>query len=300
MHSDELAVSVPTVRGLVEQQFPHWAGLDVQRVGGEGTVNALFRIGDQLVARLPLRPGDVAAVRQGLAADARAARALAGRTRFATPEPVAIGEPGAGYPLPWAVQTWIPGTTASRADPSASVAFAHDLAEFIAGVRALGTGGRTFTGTGRGGNLRAHDEWVQTCLNRSEGLLDVARLRELWNELRDLPRRSPDVMTHSDLIPGNLLVADGRLTGVLDVGGLGPADPALDLVAAWHLLDAGPRQTLRAALECDDLEWARGQAWALEQAVGLVRYYLHSNPTMSLMGRRTIGRILADPVRRPR
>jgi aminoglycoside phosphotransferase (APT) family kinase protein len=45
-------------------------------------------------------------------AEAAAGRELAGRTPFATPEPVALGEPGAGYPLPWSVQTWLPGVTA--------------------------------------------------------------------------------------------------------------------------------------------------------------------------------------------
>jgi aminoglycoside phosphotransferase (APT) family kinase protein len=102
-------------------------------------------------------------------------------------------------------------------------------------------------------------------------------------------------MTHGDLIPGNLLVADGRLSGVLDVGGLAPADPALDLVIAWHGLTTGPRHLFRRVLGSDDLEWARGAAWAFEQAVGLVWYYAHSNPVMSRLGRRTLARIAADP-----
>ena len=87
-------------------------------------------------------------------------------------------------------------------------------------------------------------------------------------------------MTHGDLIPGNVLVSHGRLAGVIDVGGLGPADPALDLVGAWHLLEPGPRQALRADLGSDDLEWARGRAWAFEQAMGAVWYYTGSNPAM--------------------
>ncbi|KKD01880.1 aminoglycoside phosphotransferase, partial [Streptomyces sp. WM6386] len=83
-----------------------------------------------------------------------------------------------------------------------------------------------------------------------------------------------------------------RLTGVLDTGGFGPADPALDLVSAWHLLQPGPREVLRQTLHCDDLEWERGKAWAFEQAIGLVWYYVETNPTMSRMGRRTLDRIL--------
>ena len=205
---------------------------------------------------------------------------------------MAIGEPGPGYPLPWAVQTWVPGTPAAEDDPGGSVSFAHDLAAFIADVRSIDTRGRTFAGSGRGGDLRDHDAWMAECFAHSEHLVDVPRLRRIWADLRDLPRVGPDVMTHGDLTPGNVLVDGGRLAGVIDVGGLGPADPALDLVAAWHLLEAGPREILRADLGCDDLEWRRGRAWALEQAMGVVWYYVDSNPVMHHMGRTTLQRIL--------
>ncbi len=294
MHADQLTVSLGTVRELVDEQFPRWRRLPIRKVHSSGTVNAIFRIGGQFAARFPLRPDDPGAIRRGLEAEAQAARELAGRTRFPTPEPVAIGEPGAGYPLPWLVQTWLPGVTAIDDDPGESAAFAHDLAEFIRGVRAIDTGGRPFSGHGRGGDLRSHDAWMETCLRRSEQVLDVPRLRPIWEVMRELPRGpGDDVMSHRDLIPGNVLVSGGRLAGVLDVGDLGPADPALDLVAAWHLLETGPRQVFRADLECDDLEWERGKAWAFEQALGAVWYYAESNPAMSRTSRRTLERIEA-------
>jgi aminoglycoside phosphotransferase (APT) family kinase protein len=294
MHAGQLTVAAATVRELVAAQFPQWRGQPVRPVDSSGTVNAIFRIGDRLAARFPLQDGDAARVRARLVTEAEAAGELLGRTRFPTPEPVALGEPGAGYPLPWSVQTWLPGTAATEDDPAGSVEFAHDLAEFIAGVRAIDTRGRPFRGAGRGGDLAAHDAWMRTCFDRSGALLDVPRLRRMWTVLRELPRTAPDVMTHGDLIPGNVLLAGGRLAGILDVGGLGPADPALDLVAAWHLLDSGPRLALRVDLGVDDLEWKRGKAWAFEQAIGLVWYYVESNPVMSRTGRRTLDRLLAD------
>jgi aminoglycoside phosphotransferase (APT) family kinase protein len=294
MHANQLVVPVQAVRKLVDEQFPRWRELHVRSLASQGTVNALFRIGEEFLARFPLQPADVEATRRWLQAEARAAGELLGRTRFPTPEPVALGEPGAGYPLPWSVQTWLPGTVATDEDPGGSIPFARDLAEFIGGVRAIGTRGRTFSGKGRGGELQSHDEWMQTCFERSGHLLDVPRLRCTWAGMRALPRTAGDVMTHGDLIPGNVLVSSGRLAGVIDVGGLGPADPALDLVGAWHLLDAGPRRVLRDDLECGDLEWERGKAWAFEQSMGVVWYYAESNPAMSLMGRRTLQRITAD------
>ena len=294
MHPDQLAVSLPIVRRLVDEQFPSWRTLPVVHVDRPGTVNAIYRIGDRLAARFPLRADDPDAVRRWLRNEAAAARELRGRTRFPTPEPVVLGEPGVGYPLPWSVQTWLSGVPATDSDPGGSVAFAGDLAELIQDLRAIDTCGRTFTGTRRGGDLRAHDAWMEVCFDRSTELLDVPALRRLWSELRDLPRATPDVMTHGDLIPGNVLVRDGRLAGVIDVGGFGPADPALDLVAAWHLLEDAPRQVLREQLAVDDLEWDRGKAWALEQAMGLVWYYVTSNPTMSALGRRTLRRITGE------
>lgn len=294
MHADQLTIATATVRALVDEQFPAWRGLPVRRLASSGTVHAIFRIGDELAARFPVRPDDPAAARRRLAAEAAAARELAGRTRFPTPVPVAIGSPGHGYPLPWLVQTWLPGSTADEQDASTSVEFAYDLAELVAGIRAIDTRGRRFAGAGRGGDLRDHDDWMRTCFARSEGLLDVPRLRRMWTVMRELPRTAPDVMTHGDLIPGNVLVSGGRLTGVLDVGGLGPADPALDLIAAWHLLEDGPRRVFRDRLGCDDLEWARGRAWAFEQAMGAVWYYAETNPAMARFARRTLDRLLAD------
>jgi aminoglycoside phosphotransferase (APT) family kinase protein len=293
MHAGELPVSVAVVRELIARQFPRWSGLPVSRLTSPGTVNAVFRIGDELAARFALEGTDPAAARRGLESEAAAARELAAATRFPVPEPLAIGEPGPGYPLPWSVQTWLPGVSGDNDDPAQSVPFAGDLAEFIGGVRAIGTRGRTFSGGRRGGDLKHHDDWIRTCLARSAGLLDVSRMSRLWAAFRELPRRDGDVMSHGDLTPGNVLVADGRLAGILDVECYGAADPALDLISAWNLLEREPRGVLRSALRCSDLDWERGRAWAFQQAMGLVWYYAESNPVMSRLGRITLDRITA-------
>ncbi|GLY14567.1 putative phosphotransferase [Kineosporia sp. NBRC 101677] len=302
MHEDQLSISTPTVAELLATQFPQWAGLAVRPLEAVGTVNAVFRIGAELTARFPLRPGDPAAIEAEFAAEAEAARKLDAYTRFQAPQQLAIGAPGPGCPMPWVVQTWLPGTTATEVDPAGSTAFARDLVELIGRIRTIPTEGRPFSGSGRGGDLKQHDDWMETCLQQSESLqvLDVAPLRALWQRFRELPRTAPDVTNHKDLIPGNLLVhrdaGQIRLAGVLDSGGLGPADPALDLVAAWHLLDGPARAVLRAGLRCDDLDWERGRAWAFEQAMGLVWYYRETNPTMSRMGRRTLHRLTHEKV----
>lgn len=193
------------------------------------------------------------------------------------------------------MQTWVPGVTASHDGHAASGFLASDVGEVIASLRATDVRGRAFDGHGRGGVLADHDEWVELCIDRSGHLLDAPRVRRLWNALRGLPSSAPDLMSHRDLTPFNILVSDDRLAGVLDGGGFGPADRALDLVAAWHLFDAPRRRVIRDRLGSNDVEWMRGAAWALQQAMGLGWYYEESNPAMSDLGLSTMRRLLEDP-----
>lgn len=229
-----------------------------------------------------------------LEAEAKASAEFNECCPFPSPKPVGVGRASSDYPLPWLVQTWIHGQIATPIGLCGSSAFALDLVRLIASLRTANLHGRTFDGQGRGGNLPDHDGWMEECFSKSEQLLDVERLRRMWGNLRKLPPSKWEAMSHKDLIPGNLLVHGERLVGVLDTGGFGPADPSLDLVAGWHLLDRDSRAVFRKALQADDLEWHRGAAWAFEQAMGLVWYYKDTNPIMSELGRSTISRLIED------
>lgn len=293
MHQDQIPVDAGVVARLVADQFPDWGDLSVSQVRSSGTVNAIFRIGPDLAARFPLRFVEPSRCLTDLETEFESAQELAKISTVATPEPVAIGRPGEGYPMPWSVQTWVPGHDATVEDPASSDAFALDLARLIIALRGAPTHGRSFNGQGRGGHLPDHDRWLEKCFRESEDLLDVVRLRSIWADLRNLSEEDQDVMSHRDLTPPNVVVRNGRLVGLLDGGSYGPADPALDMVGAWHLLDAPRRALLRAELNSSQVQWNRGMAWAFQQAMGLVWYYAESNPTMSQWGRRTIDRILA-------
>jgi aminoglycoside phosphotransferase (APT) family kinase protein len=296
MHSDEVRVSLDTVRRLVADQFPAWNHQPVEPVTSDGTVNAIFRIGPELSARFPLR--DVGSA----TAEAELLREVAAMEEFAlvatspTPNHVAIGRPGHGYPLPWSVQSWLPGDVARpRGSTEHSETLALDVVQLVTALRAAPTRGRVFSGSGRGGDLTASDRGMEAYFAESEGLVDVPRLRAWWARLRTLPRTQPDGMTHGDLTPPNLLVRGDRLIGVLDCGGFGPADPALDLIVVWHLFEADARAVVRSGINADENEWRRGAAWAFEQAMGLVGYYRVTNPGMSELGRSTLERLTSDP-----
>lgn len=296
MHANQLEITSDTVRQLITDQFPQYADLDVTPVASDGTVHALFRIGPELVARLPIEPSDPITKRAAIAAELGAAQRLVAVAPVPTPTPVALGEPGAGYPLPWSIQEWIPGRSLLVTDPAArSSTFATDLAGFVDAIRSLPTEGRVFTGDGRGGQLTDQDEWMAHCLEQSRGLIDTGALAALWDSLRQTPRHEPDAWTHGDLMPGNLLSDGNRLTGVIDVGQLAVADPALDLQPAWNFLTGQARTTFRETLGTGDEEWQRGRGWAFAQAMGCLWYYRETNPVMSQTARHTLEALLTDP-----
>lgn len=299
MHPDQLDIDLAVACDLIGEQFPRYRGESMERLGTLGTVNTIIRIGSVATARFPLQGSDPAAVEDSLRTEAAAMTELAASSPFPAPLPVGIGRPGQGYPMPWSVQTWLDGDVATPSGLAGSEAFATDLVTLISALRAVDVRGRTFDGQGRGGELTDHDEWMTICFAESDGLLDVPRLRAAWARLRELPRCGPAVMSHRDLIPANLLVRGEHLVGVLDGGGFGPADRALDLVAAWHLLDADRREIVRNGLAVGDLEWQRGAAWAFLQAMGLPWYYRHTNPGMAALGLSTLQRLLDDPVSQP-
>jgi len=294
MHTDQVLIDRNIARGMIIDQFPEYAHERIVQLETTGTVNAIFRIGSGVAARFPMRKMQPLECAEMLRREAAAMTEFARHSPFATPRPLGLGQPGTVYPMPWVVQSWIEGDIATPNGLSTSTPFALDIANLIASLRGADTHGRRFDGGGRGGNLTDHDHWMDVCFRNSEGLLDVTRLRRMWARLRELPPSGPDVMSHRDLIPANLLVHGERLVGVLDAGSFGPADPALDLVAAWHLLDRDRRDIVRRHLGSGDVEWERGAAWAFQQAMGLVWYYERTNPGMSALGRNTLSRLLGD------
>jgi len=294
MHADQVTLTPHLVRDLVSAQFPQFSGEEITALRSAGTVNAIFRIGTGHAARFPLRRTAPSSCLTLLEAEAAALSELETCCPFPVPQVIRLGRPGAGFPMPWLVQTWIKGELATPTGLRSSTTFTGDLADLVASLRRADTGGRTFDGSGRGGTLSDHEAWVETCLDNSEGLLDVPRLRQLWSMFRTLPSPGREVMSHRDLIPANLLVTGERLAGVLDGGAFGPADPSLDLIAGWHLLDRERRELFFKLLKTDRLERDRSAAWAFVQAMGLVWYYQRTNPTMSALGRSTLSRLLDD------
>ncbi|WP_307161614.1 aminoglycoside phosphotransferase family protein [Streptomyces rishiriensis] len=289
MHTDEVDLDAPLVSRLVAAQFPRWAGLPVRRLESSGTENAMFRLGADKVVRLPRHPGAVGSV----AHEQRWLARLGPGLPVAAPVPLALGGPGEGFAWPWSVYRWLDGSNPVAGAVEKPHGLAADLAEFVIALRALGTRGGP--PNDRGVPLTERDAPTRDALSRLAGRIDTGAVTALWEEaLRAPGRAQPPVWAHGDLSPGNVLVRDGRLTAVIDFGGVGVGDPAVDLIVAWNLLPASARGTFREAVGADDAEWARGRGWALSISLIQLPYYWQTNPPLAENSRHVIGEILAE------
>lgn len=268
VHEDELDIDERLVRALLEEQFPEWADLPLER-GGDGTVNVIYRLGDDLSVRLPRRGGEWA----DLGREAAILGAVAGRLPVEAPQVRGLGRPGAGYPLPFAVHTWLHGEL-----PEEPLR-AGELAALLTALQGLDTAGAPERAGGRGRPLREREAHVRDALTRFEPPPGTV---ELWEAGRDAPEwEGPPLWGHCDLDARNVLVRDGRLAAVLDWSGAGPGDPAVDVMAAWKLLPAGERGGFRELLAVDDATWLRAQGWLVSQALLALSYYtVETEPTL--------------------
>jgi aminoglycoside phosphotransferase (APT) family kinase protein len=290
LHPAEVDADAELVRRLVRAQHPRWGDLPLVPVDSTGTVHVLYRLGDDLVVRLPRRPSDCGE----LAKERRWLPVLARHLPVAVPEPVAHGEPGEGYPLSWAVYRWLDG---EHPDPAAlrdAEGLALDLAAVVVAMRAVPTAGapRAF----RSERLGSRDEATLASLEQAQDLLDAEALAALWAELVDRARRpSSFPWQHGDLLPANLLVdAAGRLTAAIDLGCAGTGDAAVDLLPAWAVLTGAARARFRDAVDVDEATWDRGRAWALSIAALQTPYYRDTNPRLAAVGVRVLRELLLD------
>jgi aminoglycoside phosphotransferase (APT) family kinase protein len=291
MHDDQIETTTDLMRRLLATQFPHWSKLPIQPVQESGTDHALYRIGDALVARLPIIEWAV----DQAESDQRWLPMLAPSLTLPIPVPVAVGQPGEGYPWPWLVVPWITGETPNGDNldlASASVT----LARFVTALHGIQPGdGPVKSGTTRGVPLANLDEGIRQLIEELGADIDTAAVTRAWDEAVAAPDwDGPPVWIHGDITPGNLIVRNRRLAAVIDFSGLGLGDPAPDLAPAWNLFDHRTRTIFREISGYDDATWARGKGWVLGPALQGLRYYQNSRPDFVAAARHRIDAVLAD------
>ncbi|MQC48349.1 MAG: aminoglycoside phosphotransferase family protein [Chloroflexi bacterium] len=297
MHPDQLAIDDRLVTRLIAEQFPAWAHLPLRRFDSACTVNAIYRLGEDLQVRLPLRPDTDATFDKEARWLPWLAPQLAQRLPLAIPEQIAVGLPTEEYPSRWAIYRWLPGEPAATETLDARHA-AADLATFILALKSLDPAGGPEVGLGtyrRGGPLALRDESARRAIEALRDDIDTDAATAAWDAALAVPEwQGPPTWFHGDLMPGNLLMRGGRLTAVIDFGACGVGDPACDLIPAWLVLPPDVRTHFRALVGADAASWERGKGCAL--SIGLVGlpYYRESNPRFAAVARQAIEAVLAD------
>lgn len=262
---DRSGITASLVARLVAEQFPAWAHLPVTPVEHDGWDNVTFRLGTDLVARLPSADAYAAKVDK----EHRWLPHLAAALPIRIPEPLAKGAPGCGFPRPWSVRRWLTGERADIVPLGDLARFATEITAFLAALHRADTTAGPAPGPHnfhRGGSLSVYDAQAREALAALRGEIDLRQATGVWEAALHATWRGVPVWVHGDLSASNLLVVDGRLAAVIDFGGCAVGDPACDLVMAWTFFEGESRAAFRAGIASDGATWARARGWALWKA----------------------------------
>jgi len=271
-------------RALVADQHPDLADLAIRPLA-HGWDNAMFRLGEALVLRLPRR----AVAAELIVTEQRWLPTLAAGLPVAAPAPVRIGVPGRGYPWPWSVIPWIAGRPAEAAPLAADQA--GPLGRFLKALhrpapaeapfnpyRSIPLAERTTT-----------EPTLARVAERRPELITEA-VRAAWAEGVAAPIDLAPTWIHGDLHARNVLSDGGRLSGVIDWGDMARGDPATDLYGLWMLLpDRAAREAALSAYGgISEATLKRARGWAVAMGAILVEAGAKDDPGLEAMGEGTL------------
>lgn len=289
--SAEIDVTEDLVRSLLEDQFPDLADRPLRFVAN-GWDNVIFRLGDDHVARLPRRQLGADLVEH----EHRWLPDLAQRLPIPIAAPLRTGAPSDAYPWAWSICRWFDGEVAAETDLGDPPTEAQRLGDFVAAFHTPAPPDAPYNQF-RGQPVAYLRTRIGDNIELLESAIDAGAVAALANDLLDVDDWSgPPLWLHGDLHTANLIVRNGEIAAVLDLGDITSGDPAVDLAVAWMLFGEGDRTIFRAAAgsthAVDDATWQRGQAWALHFAL---LYLLHAadSERFARMGRSLLAALVA-------
>ena len=261
-----IEINKELVQKLIKDQFPNWDCLSIYPVEKSGHDNRTFHLGDNMTVRLPSGENYVSQVEKELFWLPKLKKYLS----LPISTPLVKGEPTEEYPFPWSINQWIEGDAANYDNVTDLNQFAVDLAKFLKELQAIDASNGPVAGNHnfyRGGDLSVYHEETQTALKNLKSQLQTDKLNDIWSIALASKWTEENVWVHGDVAPGNLLVKNGRLCGVIDFGILGVGDPSCDYAMAWTFFDKESRRTFFKELGCDKDTWNRARGWALWKAL---------------------------------
>lgn len=299
--SAEVRIDEPLVRALLAQAegfVTDAASVPLRKVA-EGWDCEVWRVGDELAARLPRRAVAaplIAHEQQVLPQIADAVEA----TGVRLPVPLVAGESAHGYPWRWSLVPWFAGTSGLRVPRSDREGWAGPLARALGALHVPAAADHPVNPM-RGRPLadRAPAMVERFALVRTNPSLPADELdaaEDAWARgLAAAPWAAAPVWVHGDLHPGNLVAAGGSLRAIVDFGDVTGGDPAGDLAIAWLAFDACGRARFIAATEgrYSLADWTRAKAWAAAMAV-LLLAHSDDEPAYGALGAESLHEVSSD------
>lgn len=294
LHADEFAINDTLVQQLIALQCPQWSTLTLNRLSTSGTDNVIYRLGEQMLIRLPRTPEAV----ERTIKEQQWLTKLAPLLPLPISAPLATGISSVIYPAVWSVFPWLSGETADQATVLDEVSIAIQLADFIAAMHGLDAQDGPPPGTHnfyRGVALAERDEETRAAIAELANDMDTHAAIVVWDRaLQADPWQGSPVWIHGDLLPTNILIEQGKISAIIDFGGLGVGDPACDLIPAWSLFSGQAREVFRQRLGVDEDTWLRGQGWALSIGLIALPYYRVTNTTLASIATKMIAQVLSS------
>src|SRR3984957_14532858 len=296
MPAAEGEVSADLVRRLLAAQPPDLARLPVEFLAN-GWDNELYRVGDELVARLPRRAPGAQIIKN----EQRWLPGLAARLPLPVPYPERTGVPGCGYPYSWSVVPYLPGVPAAQSGSFDLGRAAAAVGGFLGALHVPAPAdapANPFRGVPlaeRAGTFAANLALLTGQAGQDH--VDRDAVLRAWDAALAAPGYDgPPVWLHGDLHPSNVLVKDGQVSGVIDFGDITSGDPASDLSVAWMLLPRDSQAGFWSAYQAaggrvNDALRRRARGWALNLAIVFLAHS-EDNPVLLRVGRSTLSTIL--------
>ena len=266
--NDQLIIpTLELAHKLIAEQFPEYANLPITSVEKQGHDNRTYRLGNDLLIRMPTAENYALKVPK----EQELLPKLAPHLSIDIPVPIKMGIPCKDYPYPFSIYKWLDGTSINllALDDEAKEKLAIDLARFlkelqsIHGIQGPEPGQHNWW---RGDHVSVYDQGAREQIAKLADIINTDRAIKLWDQACKTSWNKTPVWIHGDLAVGNMLINDGKLSAIIDFGGMALGDPACDLVIAWTFFTGKSRDIFIQDMSLDQDTWARARGWALWKA----------------------------------
>ncbi|OJV16125.1 MAG: acetyltransferase [Alphaproteobacteria bacterium 33-17] len=288
-------ISILTAKKLIQEQFPEYANLTITEVEKQGHDNRTYRLGDDMLIRMPT--AEEYALKVSI--EQELLPKLAPFLSVSIPAPIKMGRPSNDYPYAFSIYKWLPGKSLNFMNLSTEEkeVLAFDLAKFlkelqaIKGVPELAPGQHNWW---RGDHVSVYDKNAREQISKLVGIIDDEKAMKLWERACNTKWNHNPFWVHGDFAIGNILMQNGKLSAVIDFGSTATGDPACDLVIAWTYFEGKARDIFVNTINMDDNTWIRTRAWALWKATFVLCNIVNKDSVEALEKKKIIEEVLKD------